>query len=95
MTQYIHGSCGFSSNRGTPTILYEDNIACMAQLKGGCIKEDGTKHISPKFVFTHDLDKCGDGNVQRIHSKDNLVDLFIKALPTTMLERLRCNIGMQ
>jgi hypothetical protein len=51
MTQYIHGSCGFSSNRGTPTILYEDNIACIAQLKGGCIKEDGTKHISPKFVL--------------------------------------------
>ena len=44
--------------------------------------------------FTHDLDKCGDGNVQRIHSKDNLVDLFIKALPTTMFAILRCNIGM-
>ena len=30
ITQYILGSCGFSSSRGTPTILYEDNIASIA-----------------------------------------------------------------
>uniref|UniRef100_A0A1U7WMR6 Uncharacterized protein LOC104229005 n=1 Tax=Nicotiana sylvestris TaxID=4096 RepID=A0A1U7WMR6_NICSY len=38
-----------------PTTLYEDNVSCIAQLKGGYIKGDRTKHISPKFFFTHDL----------------------------------------
>ncbi|KAF2305900.1 hypothetical protein GH714_008778 [Hevea brasiliensis] len=31
-----------------PTVLYEDNAACIAQLKGGYMKGDRTKHISPK-----------------------------------------------
>ena len=44
----------FCANK-TPTIVYEDNAACVAQLKGGYIKGDRTKHISPKFFFTHDL----------------------------------------
>ena len=39
----------------SPTILYEDNAAYIAQLKGGYIKGDLTKHISTKFFFTHDL----------------------------------------
>ena len=95
MTQYIRGICGLSSSRGTLTILYEDNTTFIAQLKGGYIKGDWTKHISPKFFFTSDLEKCGDINVQQIRSKDNLADLFIKALPTTTFEGLRCNIGMK
>jgi hypothetical protein len=55
MTQHIHRTYDSSSSRGTPTILYEDNTACIAQLKKGYIKGDRTKHISPKFFFTHDL----------------------------------------
>ncbi|XP_031116482.1 secreted RxLR effector protein 161-like [Ipomoea triloba] len=35
--------------------IYEDNAACIAQLKEGYIKGDRIKHISPKFFFTHDL----------------------------------------
>lgn len=41
----------------TPVIFYEDNIAYVTQLKWGYIKGDRTKHISPKFFFTHDLQK--------------------------------------
>jgi len=63
MTQYICGICGLSSSRGTPTILYKNNIACIAQLKGEYINKDRTKQISPKFFFTHDLEKCGDIDV--------------------------------
>jgi len=95
MTQYIRGTCGLSSSRETLTILYKDNTTCIAQLKGGYIKGDRTKHISPKFFFTSDLEKCGDIDVQQIRSKDNLADLFTKALPTTIFEGLRCNIGMK
>lgn len=51
---HIQESCGLSIGRTYATIIYEDNIACIAQLKG-YIKGDRTKHISPKFFFTHDL----------------------------------------
>ena len=57
MDQYVQVSCGLSYKEETPTTLYEDNAACIAQLKGGYIKGDRTKHISPKFFFTHDLQK--------------------------------------
>ncbi|GKE59424.1 hypothetical protein Tco_1498609, partial [Tanacetum coccineum] len=39
----------------SPTVVHEDNAACIAQLKDGYIKGDKTKHILPKFIFTHDL----------------------------------------
>ena len=77
-----------------PTILYEDNAACIAQLKGGFIKGDRTKHISPKFFYTHDLQKNGDINVQQIRSRDNVTDLFTKSLPTTTFKKMMHKIGM-
>jgi hypothetical protein len=50
------------------------------------IKEDRTKHISSKFFFTHELDKCCDIDVQQIRSKDNPTNLFI--ISTITFERL-------
>ncbi|XP_060963457.1 secreted RxLR effector protein 161-like [Cannabis sativa] len=55
MAQHIRGTCGLTSNKEVPTILYENNVACIAQFKGGYIKGDRTKHILPKFFFTHNL----------------------------------------
>ena len=75
--------------------MYEDNAACIAQLKGGYIKGDRTKHISPKFFFRHDLQQNGEIEVQQIRSSDNLADLFTKALPTSTFEKLRYKIGMR
>jgi len=95
MTQHIQEMCGFSMEKDIPTTLYEDNAACIAQLKGGYIKGDRTKHISPKFFFTHDLEKKGEINVQQIRSVDNLADLFTKALPTSTFEKLVFKIGMR
>ena len=92
---HIGESCGiFAGNEG-PTILHEDNAACIAQLKEGFIKGDRTKHISPKFFFTHDLQKNGDIIVQKIRSSDNLADLFTKALPTPTFKKLIYGIGMR
>ena len=64
MIQHIRKSCGLSSIKNKPTILYEDNAACIAQVKGGYIKGDRTKHISPKFFYTHELQNNGEINVQ-------------------------------
>ena len=66
----------------------------MAQIKGGFIKGDRTKHISHKFFYTHELQKKGEIDVQQIWSCNNPADLFTKALPSTTLKKLRYEIGM-
>ena len=60
MIQHIRESCGLSSIKNNPTVLYEDNVACIAQIKGGYIKGDRTKHISPKLFYTLELQKDGE-----------------------------------
>ena len=94
MIQHIRKSCGLSYIKNKPTILYEDNAACIALVKGGNIKGDRTKHISPKFFYNHELQNNGEINVQQIRSNDNLADLFTKALPTTTFKKLVHQIGM-
>ncbi|KAL7154176.1 hypothetical protein ABFS83_04G217900 [Erythranthe nasuta] len=95
MIQHIRENCGLTSIRDTPTILYEDNAACIAQIRNGYIKGDRTKHISPKFFYTHELQKNGDIDVHQIQSCNNLADLFTKALPTTTFRKMAHSIGMR
>ena len=57
MIQHIRESCGLSSIKGDPTILFEDNAVCIAQITKGYIKGDKTKHISPKFFYTRTLEE--------------------------------------
>ena len=85
----------FALRKKIPTIVYEDNAACIAQLKEGYIKGDKTKHISPKLFFMHDLQQNGNINVQQIRSSDNLAYLFIKSLPTSTFKKLVYKIGMR
>lgn len=88
LIQHIQNTCGLSFEKLNTTTIYEDNIACIAQLKDGYIKVDQTKHISPKFFFTHDLQKSGDISIQKICSCDNLADLFTKLLPSRIFNQL-------
>ncbi|XP_070674069.1 secreted RxLR effector protein 161-like [Malus domestica] len=55
MIHHIQSSCGLTSKTDTPTVIHEDNAACVAQMKEGFIKGDKTKHISPKFFNVHEL----------------------------------------
>ena len=66
----------------SPTIIYEDNAAYVAQVREIYIKRDKTKYISPKFFYTHKLQESRQVDVKQIRSVDNLADLFTKALPT-------------
>jgi hypothetical protein len=95
LIQHIQESCGVSAGRTNATVIYEDNTACIAQLKEGYIKGDRTKHISPKFFFTHDLQKNGDINIKQIRSCDNLADLFTKSLPSRTFEQLVQKMGLR
>ena len=78
----------------SPSIIYEDNAACVAQVGGGYIKGEKTKHISPKFFYTHELQESQQVDVKQFRSTDNLADLFIKLLPTSTFEKLVFGIGM-
>ena len=93
MIQHIRSDCGMVECK-EPTIVFEDNVACIAHLKDGYIKGDRTKHILPKFFFTHDLQKNGEVKVIQVRSSDNSADLFTKALPTCTFRKLTHQIGM-
>ena len=77
--------------------MHEDNAARIAQLKGGYIKGDRTKHISLKFFFTHDLQQNGEIEVQQIRSSDNLADFIysLRHCQRQTFEKLRYKIGMR
>ncbi|KAL0389121.1 UNVERIFIED_CONTAM: hypothetical protein Scaly_0269200 [Sesamum calycinum] len=82
LIHYVYESCGLEPIEKSPTVIYEDNATCIAQIKDGYIKGNRTKHISPKFFSTHELQVEGKVDVKQIPSSQNLADLFTKALPT-------------
>ena len=65
------------------------------QIKREYIKGDRTKHISPKFFYTHELQKDCEIDVQQIRSNDKIVDLFTKALPSVTFKKLVRQVGMR
>ena len=93
--QHIRESCGLSSIKCDPTILFEDNVACIVQITQSYIKGDRAKHISPKFFYTHELQKNCEIDVQQIRSSDNLADVFTKSLSTSTFKKLIHKIGMR
>ena len=95
MIQHIQESCGLPFSKDNPTTLFEDNAACIAQIKDRYIKGDKTKHISLKFFYTHELQKNGEIDVEQICLSGNLADLFTKALPTSTFRKLKYKIGMR
>ena len=78
-----------------PTPIFEDNAACIAQVRGWYIKGNKTKYISSKFFYTHELQQSRQIDVKQIRSTDNLADLFTKTLPTSTFEKLVYGIGMR
>ena len=73
MTHHIEEFCGFPVNK-SPTILYENNAACISQLRKGYIKSDRTKHIPPRFFsYTHKLIKDNHIDIKYIQSSKNSV----------------------
>ena len=93
MINHIKQSCGIGSIE-SPTIIYEDNDACVAQVHMGYVKSNLTKNISPKFFYAHELQQLNEVKVLHTKSYDNLADMFTKSLPTSTLETCVRGIGM-
>ena len=74
--KHIRKTCGLPSTVDEPTTIYEDNSACIEQMKTGFIKGENTKHISPKFFFNQEQQEHKKIEVKEIRSESNLADLF-------------------
>lgn len=94
MINHIQQSCEIGSIE-SPTIIFEDNAACVAQMQTWYIKSNISVHIAPKLFYPHELQKSGEINVLQVKSCDNLADLFIKSLPTSTLEKYIHGIAMR
>ena len=94
MINHIQQSCGIGAI-ASPTIIYEDNAACVVQMQTGYIKSNITKHIAPKLFYPHELQESGEINILQTKSCDNLADLFTKSLPTSTFQKCVHGIGMR
>jgi len=95
MTNHIQEASGLIIKKEL-TRLYEDNVACVAQIKEGYIKSDRTKHIPPRFFsYTQELEKNKEVDIQYICLSDNAADLFTKALPTSTFRKHIHSIRMR
>ena len=94
MIDHIQTSCGIGSIE-SPTIIYEDNAACVAQMQTGYIKSNVTKHITPKLFYPHQLQESGEISILQIKSCDNLANIFTKSLPFASFDKCVKGIGMR
>ncbi|KAM1366041.1 hypothetical protein ACFX2F_044381 [Malus domestica] len=93
--KHIQSISGLTSVIDLLTTIFEDNAACIEQLKKGYINRDNTKHITSKFFYSHRQQHHQNIEVKQIHSQDNLADLFTKSLPKFTFQKLIQGIGMR
>jgi hypothetical protein len=91
---HIQVSCGIDPI-GSPTIIYEDNVVCIAQIQSDYVKSNVTKHITAKLFYPHELHVNGEISILQTKSCDNLADLFTKSLPYTTFSKCGAGICMR
>jgi hypothetical protein len=47
----------------SPTIIYENNVACVGQMQMGYIKTNYIKYISPKLFYPHQPQESREINI--------------------------------
>jgi hypothetical protein len=90
---HIQISCGICVI-GPPTIIYEDNAACVAQIQIRYVKTNYTKHISPNCLSTS-IAKSGEISILQTKSCDNYADLFTNSLPLATFDKCFKGISMR
>ncbi|KAM2864490.1 hypothetical protein FF1_023138 [Malus domestica] len=83
--EHIRSTSCLTSVVDIPTMIFEDNAACIEQLKKGYIKGDNTKHIASKFFYSHQ---------QKQHQNIEVKQIFTKSLPKSTFKKLVQGIGM-
>jgi len=87
MINRIQQLCGLKAITA-PTIIYEDNVACVTQMETCYIKSNINKHISAKLFYPHELQQNGEIDILKTKSCNNLADLFTKSLPSPHLKNV-------
>ena len=59
------------------------------------MKNNITKHISPKFFYPHELKQMEEIDILQTKSYDNVADLFTKSLPPPPFQKCVQGIGMR
>jgi hypothetical protein len=67
---------------------------CIAQMQLGYVKNNVTKHITPKFFYPNELQVNGDISILQTNTCDNLVDLFTKSLLYSTFSKCVAGIGI-
>jgi hypothetical protein len=94
MIDHIQKSCGIGAIE-SPTILYEDNAACVAQMQTRYIRINYTKYISSKLFYPHELQEGGEISILQIKLCDNLANLFTISLPLATFDKCVKDIGIR
>ncbi|XP_026417325.1 uncharacterized protein LOC113312803 [Papaver somniferum] len=92
---HIRGTSGLNSTTEEPTCIYEDNAACIEQMKQGYIKGDNTKHIYPQFFYNQQQQCLLNIQVNKVPSDENVAELFTKSLPKSLFEKNVKSIGLR
>ncbi len=80
-------------NQREPTIIFEDNQACIAMSKNPeC--HDRSKHIAIRYHFLREQVERGEIALQYVSTNLQLADLFTKGLPKPQFQRLRDRLGL-
>jgi hypothetical protein len=90
---HIQVSYGIESIE-SPTIIYEDNVAYVAQMQLGYVKSNIIKHIIPKLFYPHELQVNGEISILQ-KSCNNLTDLFTKCLPYSTFSKYVAGIDIR
>jgi hypothetical protein len=93
MIDHIQISCGIGAI-GLSTIIYEDSVACIAQMQTGYVKTNYIKHTSLKLFYLHQLQESGEISILQIKSSDNYANLFTKSLRLVIFDKCVKSIGM-
>jgi hypothetical protein len=78
----------------SPIIIYKNNATYITQIQSGYVKNNVTKHITPKLFYSHKLRVNEEINILQTKSCDNLTDLFTKSLPYCTFSKYIADINM-
>ncbi len=76
-----------------PTLIYEDNQGCIALTKNP-VGHKRSKHIDIKYHYAREQVEMGIVRLQYIESKEQVADVFTKALTRDNYNNLRRRLGL-
>ena len=69
-----------------PTIIREDNNGCISFSKNAT-HHDATKHVVLRYYWLKEQVAKGHITLQKIHTHDNIADIFTKLLPRKLFDK--------